>query len=253
MGPIARVAATGTNVTHVKIEDRVFLRPHLRGDVPDGEPPQILIGLAAMAESSAARALQARWRDGAFTEIAHWPASCATLLHGLDDTSANDLLCLAKLIVLFGGIQHGNLEGGQTIIVNGTGGYFGSGAVMVALAMGAARVVAVGRNGSALQSLRAALGPRVTAAVVTGEATSDTETIRNAAGGTADVGIDLLGSAKSTSTTLSTLRGLKRGGRLVIMGSADVPLEVSFRELLATTGRSSDSSCIIGTRWRNWL
>jgi alcohol dehydrogenase len=230
---IARIVATGANVTHVRTGDRVFLSPHLRGDAPDREPPRILIGLTAMAESGEARALQARWRDGAFTEIAHWPASCATPLHGLDDTSANDLLGLAKLIVPFGGLQRANLQGGQTIIVNGAAGYFGSGAVMVAIAMGAARVVAVGRNSSALQSLRAALGPRVIAAVVSGEAASDIETIRNAAGGAADVAIDLLGSAKSTSTTLSTLRGLKRGGRLVIMGSADVPLEISFRELLA--------------------
>jgi hypothetical protein len=57
---------------------------------------------------------------------------------------------------------------------------------------------------------------------------SDIETIRNAAGGAADVAIDLLGSAKSTSTALSTPSGLKRGRRLVIMGSADVPLEISF-------------------------
>jgi len=49
----------------------------------------------------------------------------------------------------------------------------------------------------------------------------------------ADVALDLLGSAKSTSTTLSSLRALKRGGRLVLMGSADVPLELSFREMLA--------------------
>ena len=35
------------------------------------------------------------------------------------------------------------------------------------------------------------------------------------------------------STTVSTLRALKRGGRLVLMGSAEVPLELSFREMLA--------------------
>jgi alcohol dehydrogenase len=105
--------------------------------------------------------------------------------------------------------------------------------VMLAVAMGAGRVVAVGRNASALESLRAAFGPRVVAAVVSGEADQDLAIIRNAAGGGADVALDLLGSAKSTSTTLSSLRALKRGGRLVVMGSAEVPLEISFRELLA--------------------
>jgi alcohol dehydrogenase len=32
---------------------------------------------------------------------------------------------------------------------------------------------------------------------------------------------------------LSCLRALKRGGRLVLMGSAEVPLELSMREMLA--------------------
>jgi alcohol dehydrogenase len=230
---IGRIVAVGADVTHVREHDRVFLSPHLRGDVPNGEPPQILIGLTATEITPAALALQARWRDGVFAEIAHWPAACATPLVGLDDRPAAELIGLAKLIVPFGGLKRSGLRGGDTIIVNGAGGYFGSGAVMLAVAMGAGRVVAVGRNADALASLRAAFGPRVVVATVTGEADQDLATIRTAAGGGADTALDLLGSANSTSTTLSALRALKRGGRLVIMGSAEVPLEVSFRELLA--------------------
>jgi alcohol dehydrogenase len=230
---IGRVAAAGATVSHVRKGDRVFLSPHLRGDVPSREPPQILIGLTAMANSPAALGLQARWRDGVFAEIAHWPAACVTPLVGLDERPATELIGLAKLIVPFGGLQRSGLRGGDTLIVNGATGYFGSGAVMLAIAMGAGRVVAVGRNAAALESLRAAFGMRVIPAVVTGEAEKDLELIRGAAGGTADVALDLLGSARSTSTTLSTLRALKRGGRLVLMGSAEVPLEISFREMLA--------------------
>jgi alcohol dehydrogenase len=230
---IARVVAAGGNVTHVRSGDRVFLSPHLRGDVPDLEPPQILIGLTATAPTPAAFALQARWRDGVFAEIAHWPGACVTPLVGLEDKPASELIGLAKLIVPFGGLQRSGLRGGDTIIINGAAGYFGSGAVMLAVAMGAGRVVAVGRNAGALESLRAALGPRVVPAVVSGETDRDLGLIRTAAGGSADVALDLLGSARSTSTTLSSLRALKRGGRLVVMGSAEVPLEISFRELLA--------------------
>src|SRR6202023_2539174 len=61
---IARVVSIGANVTHVRSGDRVFLSPHLRGDVPNLEPPQILIGLTAMVTTPATLALQARWRDG---------------------------------------------------------------------------------------------------------------------------------------------------------------------------------------------
>jgi alcohol dehydrogenase len=130
-------------------------------------------------------------------------------------------------------LERSGLRGGDTIIINGATGFFGSGAVLLAVAMGAARVVAVGRKQDALETLRDTLGPRVIPAVVTGDAARDLAVIRKAAGGAADVALDLLGNARSTSTTLSTLRALKRGGRLVLMGSADVPLELSFREMLA--------------------
>ncbi len=230
---IGQVIATGDNVTHVQSGDRVFLSPHLRGDVPDREPPQILIGLTAMATTEAALALQARWRDGVFAEIAHWPAACVTPLSGLDDKPAAELIGLAKLIVPFGGLQRSGLRGGQTIIINGATGYFGSGAVMLAVAMGAGRVVAIGRKQAALEQLREMFGPRVIPAVVSGEGADDLAIVRRAAGGGADVALDLLGNARSTSTTLSSLRALKRGGRLVLMGSAEVPLELSFREMLA--------------------
>jgi alcohol dehydrogenase len=230
---IGRVIATGENVAHVQSGDRVFLSPHLRGDVPDGEPPQILIGLTATVTTPAALAMQARWRDGVFAEIAHWPAACVTPLFNMDEKPAAELIGLAKLIVPFGGIQRTGLTGGETILVNGATGYFGSGAVMLAASMGAGRVVAVGRKRDALENLREVFGPRVIPAVVSGDTEQDVAVIRKAAGGRADVALDLLGSAKSTSTTLSCLRSLKRGGRLVLMGSADAPLELSFREMLA--------------------
>jgi alcohol dehydrogenase len=217
----------------VQSGDRVFLSPHLRGDVPDRDPPQILIGLTATVTTPEALVLQARWRDGVFAETAHWPGACVTPLANLGDKPATELIGLAKLIVPFGGLQRSGLRGGQTIIVNGATGYFGSGAVMLAVAMGAGRVVAVGRKQAALDQLRDAFGSRVIPAVVTGDAAADLPIIKRAAGGTADVALDLLGAAKSTSTTLSSLRALRRGGRMVVMGSAEVPLELSFREMLA--------------------
>src|SRR6201984_1553708 len=167
---IGRVIARGANVTHVAQGDRVFLSPHLRGDVPDAAPPQVLIGLTATVTTEAAFALQTRWRDGVFAEIAHWPAACVTPLAGLDDKPATELIGLAKLIVPFGGLQRAGLRGGDTIIVNGATGYFGSGAVMLAVSMGAGRVVAAGRKQEALERLRDAFGPRVIPAVINGEA-----------------------------------------------------------------------------------
>ena len=158
---IGRVVAVGDNVIHVRSGDRVFLSPHLRADVPDPEPPQILIGLTATVTIG-----RPRWRcrrAGATacsrrSRIGRPPASRRSI--GLDDRPATELIGLAKLIVPFGGLQRSGLRGGETIIVNGATGYFGSGAVMLAVAMGAGRVVAVGRKRAALESLRDAIRSR---------------------------------------------------------------------------------------------
>ena len=175
---IGRVIATGENASHVQNGDRVFLSPHLRGDVPDSDPPQILIGLTTTVTTQAALAMQMRWRDGVFAEIAHWPAACVTPLFDMDDRPATELIGLAKLIVPFGGLQRTGLRGGETILINGATGYFGSGAVMLAVSMGAGRVVAVGRKREALEMLRDTFGPRVIPAVVTGDAEQDLAIIR---------------------------------------------------------------------------
>jgi len=52
----------------------------------------------------------------------------------------------------YGGFLRGEFQVGETAIANGASGYFGSAAVLIALAMGAARVVAAGHDRAALES-----------------------------------------------------------------------------------------------------
>ncbi|MDQ0391592.1 zinc-binding dehydrogenase [Labrys monachus] len=235
---VGRVEAVGSEVSHVTAGELVFLSPHLVDDVPGEAPAQILIGLTAMGAArvdglpDGALRLQQVWRDGVFAEFAQWPAACVTPLRGLGRVPDDRLIALAKLVVPYGGLLRGGVEPGHTVLVNGATGYYGSAGVMVALAMGAAKVVAIGRDQAGLDRLAETLGPRVVAARVTGEdANADLAAVL-AAGGRADVGLDLLGRASSTATTLATLRALKRGGRLVLMGSAAAPLELAFGEML---------------------
>ncbi|SDR63227.1 alcohol dehydrogenase [Rhizobiales bacterium GAS113] len=233
------VEAAGAAVLHLRPGDRVFLSPHLVADERAADPAQILIGLTATGTSrfdgvqSASVTLQTLWRDGVFTEKAHWPAATATSLAGLGDVPPERALGLAKLVVPYGGLLRGRLQPGDTLIVNGASGYFGAAGVMVGLAMGAARIVAAGRDRAVLEKLAARLGPRVAPAVLSGEAQADIEALTAAAGGRADMALDLLGQASSTTATLSTLRALRRGGRLVLMGSAGVPLPLTFGEMLS--------------------
>jgi len=61
--------------------------------------------------------------------------------------------------------------------------------------------------------LRDAFGPRVIPAVVTGDAAGDLSIIRRAAAAPPTSRSTCSALAKSTSTTLSCLRALRRGGR----------------------------------------
>jgi alcohol dehydrogenase len=237
---IGVVKAVGAEVSHVAPGERVFLSPHLVANEPSGAAPQILIGLTALGSSrfddvpEGARRLQRIWPHGVFAELAHWPACCATPLRGLDRIPREQLIALAKLVVPFGGLLRAGAGPGLVVAINGASGFYGSAGVMLALALGASRVVAIGRDASALASLGETLGSRVATAVVSGEdLAGDVAAIHEAAGGKVDVALDLLGGAASTSTTLATLRSLRRGGRLVLMGSASAPLELTFGEMLS--------------------
>lgn len=77
------------------------------------------------------------------------------------------------------------------MVINGATGNFGSAAVAVALAMGAARVVATGRNADSLKTLAQRYGSCVRAAPVVGDEEADKEIIQNAAGRPIDVVLDI--------------------------------------------------------------
>jgi hypothetical protein len=75
-------------------------------------------------------------------------------------------VALAKLVVPYGGLLCGRVASVDTVIINGASGYFGSDGVMVALAMGVARVVAAGGDAEQLRKLATILGPRVVPAAL---------------------------------------------------------------------------------------
>lgn len=232
------VEAVGANVVHLNPGMRVFLSPHMTADERVSDPAQILIGLTAMGSARAdgtpgeSQIMQDLWRDGVFAEKTHWPAAAVTPLGALADAPTQQALALAKIIVPYGGLLRGRLHAGQIVIINGATGYYGSAAVMAALAMGASRVIAAGRTAGTLDEIAKQLGPRVKPVVLAGEVERDIKALREASDG-ADLALDLLGQANDTATTLAVLRALRRGGRLVLMGSANAPLQVSFGEMLS--------------------
>jgi alcohol dehydrogenase len=148
--------------------------------------------------------MQADWPDGTFAEYVLVPAACATPVPELA-LDAAQLAVAPRFLMPYGGLLRGRLAPGETVIVTGTTGAFGAAATLLALALGAARVVAAGRDRDALAALTRASDACVAAVALTGDVAADAAALRAAAGGGAELAFDIVGRAKDPNATLAAL------------------------------------------------
>jgi alcohol dehydrogenase len=226
---IGTVHAIGPEVYHVRAGERVVVSSHIVANENTPEPAQFLLGITA---GSAGKSLQADWHDGTLAEYAHVPKSCVTPIEGLDAVRAAQLSVLPRFAVPYGGLLRGRLAAGETLVVTGATGAYGSAAMLLSLALGAGRVVAAGRNRLALEGLARRGGSRVATVALSGDVEADAKALRAAAGGGAQMAFDMVGGAQDPNATLAALKSLRRGGRLVLMGSMGVPLPISYLEVM---------------------
>ncbi len=155
----------GPEVYHLKPGQRVIVSSHVVADENVPEPAQFLLGVTASTDG---KALQADWRDGTLAEYVQAPKASVTALDGLDAIDPAQLALLPRFAVPYGGLIRARLAAGETLIVTGATGAYGSAAVLLAIALGAARVVAAGRNASKLEALKPVAGPRVATIMLSG-------------------------------------------------------------------------------------
>lgn len=227
---VGTIEAVGDGVVGLKPGQRVVVHPYWSADESVREPEQVLIGLTGISAGSGP--MLAEFPHGTLREFAEFPASTVLPLDGLDRLPATRLASLGKFSVPFGGLRRGALAPGETVLVNGASGYFGSAAVLAALALGARKVVALARRAAPLAKLIDLGRGRVAGVVLTGDVARDVAAIREAADGGADIGFDMVGHAADANATLATLRALRRNGRLVLMGSMAVELPITYQEML---------------------
>jgi alcohol dehydrogenase len=245
---IGVVEAVGSGVYHVRPGMRVAIDPKVMCNERVAEPAQVIFGITALPVMRTPHSLEATyssdgfdpsrefqkdWADGSFADLVRVPASAVTVLPAdVDHVPAERLAAFGKFTIAYGALVRGRLQAGETVLVNGATGYLGSGAVAVALAMGAARVVAVGRDQAALQDIQSAFGYRVRIVPAVGDDIEDVRRFREAAGGHVDLAVDMIGMAQSGQSTIAALRSLRRGGRLVLAGSLLVPLPLPALEMM---------------------
>src|ERR1700691_4408076 len=186
---IGVVEAVGGDVWHLKPGQRVVLSSHFVAPENVENPAQILIGLTSSPD--AAQVL-ADWPDGTLAEYALMPVEVITPAEGLDHIGAAQLAALSRCIIPFGGLLRGRLAAGETLVVTGATGAYGTAAVLVAIAMGANRVIAAGRNKAALAAVAHAGGSRVATVALTGDVQTDAGALREASGGGAHMAFDMV-------------------------------------------------------------
>lgn len=115
---------------------------------------------------------------------------------------------------------------GQTVLIDGGTGTLGLGAVLLSLAMGAAKIFATGRNKALLDKLHALAPDRIVPISLGTRPTA--EIVMEATGGYGvDVLIEALGPNAPVSSVLDSFNALRRGGKAINVGGvADpIPLE----------------------------
>ncbi|WP_290056483.1 alcohol dehydrogenase catalytic domain-containing protein [Amycolatopsis solani] len=215
-GGIGRVAHVGPDSTRLRVGDLVWCDPTVRARDDARTPDITLQGWSSRGEGGAR--LSRHLHDGSFAELMRLPTENA---HRLPAEAAADPARWSALgvhTIPYGGLLAGRLEAGETLLVSGATGNLGSSAVVVALAMGAARVVAAGRNRAVLARLADRFGPRVSTVELTGDEEADHRAMIAAADGPIDVVLDLLPPHAPSSATRAAAMTVREYGRVVLMG-----------------------------------
>jgi len=215
-GGIGRVRATGPDATKLRIGDWVFCDPTVRSRDDAVAPDIALQGLTAAGPGG--MRLQQHFRHGSWAEQMRLPTENVKPLGTIASEDAAQWCALGTLLVPYGGFLAANLQPGETVLVSGATGNFGSAAVSVALAMGAACVVAPGRNETILADLVRRFGARVKPVKLTGNEDDDREAMKRAAAGPIDCAFDIMPPSVTPAVVRAAAMTVRPYGRIVLMG-----------------------------------
>ncbi|WP_426442616.1 alcohol dehydrogenase catalytic domain-containing protein [Bradyrhizobium genosp. P] len=220
-GGIGRVRAIGPDATHLAVGDWVFCDPTFRSRDDVVSPDITLQGWSARGEGGLK--LQRHFRHGSFAEQTLLPTENVKRIGAIDAADAPAWCALNTCLVPYGGFLAARLQAGETVLLSGATGHFGSAAVAVALAMGAACVVAPGRNEAVLADLVRRFGPRVRPIRLSGNEDGDRQRMREAAGVPIDLVLDLMPPSVTTTTVRAAVMAVRPYGRVVLMGGVGMP------------------------------
>jgi NADPH:quinone reductase-like Zn-dependent oxidoreductase len=215
-GAIGRIRATGPDATHLATGDWVYCDPTVRSRDDTVTPDITLQGWSARGEGGLR--LQKHFRHGSFAEQMMVPTENVKPIGAIDQGEAASWCAIGTCLVPYGGFLAAKLQAGETVLVSGATGKFGTAAVAVALAMGAGCVIAPGRNEAAMADLARRFGPRLRTVKLGGNEDEDRQRMLAAAPGGIDCVLDILPPSVTTTTVRAALMTVRPYGRVVLMG-----------------------------------
>lgn len=230
LSAIGRVHACGPSARRVAEGDIVFADPQLPAATDASGENALLIGW--VAPDSCADDLLATWRNGSLAQFAHYPEQCLTRIPPALAGSLPALSVLHVLSIAHAGLGRAAMQPGDAVVVTGSTGNIGSAVVLDALARGAARVVAVGRNSKILSEL-AEWDSRVKTVATASRNSADVHNaIVDASGGQCNVHVDAIGSTKDHGVILAAIAALGRLGTSVLLGGARGAIPLNYLDVM---------------------
>ncbi|KAJ3580111.1 hypothetical protein NPX13_g451 [Xylaria arbuscula] len=228
---ICRIAAVPKDTPYLKPGMLVYTSGVVRHRDNTAAPPLlqgILMGYTPESEAL----MQGEWRHGTWAEFVKVPAENIHILNEQVLTqglgySVVELGYISTLMVAYGGLCDIGLRAGETIVVAPATGNFGSAAVFVSLAMGAGKVIAMGRNTAKLQQILEGTDHRVKTVAITGDAEADTAALETH--GPIDAYFDISPNLNSSPSYMkSGIASVRPKGRISFMGGISSDVQIPY-------------------------
>ena len=241
------VAAVGSLVrSGVRVGDRVYVNPGLvcgcceacrRGDSTNC-PNYTFMGYFGFGPESQDQ--YDAYPYGGFGEFLTCPV--ANIVKLPDSVSFEQAARFGYLGTSYAALRKARFSPGQTVLVNGGTGTLGVGTVLLAMAMGAAKIFATGRDQRRLDKLRALDPHRIQTIASTEGAVAPG--IKDRTGGIGvDVVIDALAPGSPASSVVDAFDALRSGGIAVNVGGVSEKLAIEPNRLMIL------QKALIGSRW----
>ena len=240
------IAEVGSAVTGLKAGDRVYLNPGrscgschaCRSGDAINCTAYTFQGYFGFGPDS--REIYRAYPYGGFSEFVTAPADGIVKLP--EAVSFEQAARFGYLGTAYNGLIRGGMRAGCTVLINGASGTLGLGAVQLARAMGAAKVLCAARNLDLLERVCQLDERRISVfSHGTGNLGAWARAQTNGLG--VDMVLDAIGPGAPSQATLDCIAALRRGGTLVEVGAMHDPVALNLHQMMCA------QVSLVGSLW----